>query len=60
MPVFRPPGWKAGTSQLDRVTNRLLLAIGASLVLIRSAHLKLYAEKWTTSQNDKASPLRKQ
>jgi hypothetical protein len=46
LPVFRAPGWKAGTSQIDRVIHRLLITIGTTLVGLRFAHISSYIEKW--------------
>lgn len=50
-PVFRPQGWKAGASKIDRVTSRLLIGIGVSLLGLRFAHATLYAEKWSTKED---------
>lgn len=51
-PVFRPHGWKAGASGIDKVANRLLIGIGLSLLALRFAHATIYAEKWTKSDDN--------
>lgn len=52
VPVFRPLGWKAGTSKIDRINSHLLIGIGVSLLGLRFAHATLYAEKWTTNDSE--------
>ena len=45
LPVFHPPGWKAGTSQTDQVLNQLLIVIGTSIVGLHFAHITLYTRQ---------------
>ena len=55
LPVFRPLGWKAGTSQIDQVIHQLLIAI----VGIRFVHITLYIIRWTPHSEQSSDNAKK-